>query len=217
MTELGSRVERRKQQTRQRMVSAGRTLLETEGLDGLSIQGVTAEADVALGTFYNHFAGKEALIEEIVTEDDLRDLAAAKALTGTNCAPMRHLTALVAVTVSSGLVDSRWAAAVSNLSRHRHWPGVLLRSAIRDILSLDSESCETGERNDTADKLDLLAEVISEILSGSLRAISEQPSLATTDIIVRHAVYTSLLVAGVDRCACEAESEWALELPIDLR
>ena len=69
------------------MVEAGRVLLVAKGLDGLSSQGVTTETDVALGTFYHHFAGKETLIEETVSEDDRRNSAAAAALADPPQAP----------------------------------------------------------------------------------------------------------------------------------
>jgi AcrR family transcriptional regulator len=117
VTQRWSRVERHKKETRQRMVEAGRVLLVAEGLDGLSSQGVTTETDVALGTFYHHFAGKETLIEEIVSEDDRRNSAAAAALADPPQSPVRALTSLVtATTITAALVDDSWtttAAAVT--------------------------------------------------------------------------------------------------------
>lgn len=53
-----SRQERRKERTRDSIVEAARELLIAEGPD-VSIQAITDRADVAIGSFYNHFEGKQ--------------------------------------------------------------------------------------------------------------------------------------------------------------
>ncbi len=50
-------------------------LITERGVAGLRIQEITERADVALGSFYNHFSTKEELVEAVVTES-LTDLAA---------------------------------------------------------------------------------------------------------------------------------------------
>lgn len=66
------RVERRKARTRQALVDAGRALLARKGDLGFSVQEVTDEADVGLGSFYNHFEDKQQLmraaVEDVLTE-----------------------------------------------------------------------------------------------------------------------------------------------------
>ena len=55
-----SRVDRRKQRTRNALLQAARRLL-AEGRTNVSIQEITDAADVGFGSFYNHFDSKDAL------------------------------------------------------------------------------------------------------------------------------------------------------------
>jgi AcrR family transcriptional regulator len=71
-----TRSDRQRERTRRKLLDAGRTLIAERGVAGLRIQEITARADVALGSFYNHFATKEALVEDVISES-LTDLAAA--------------------------------------------------------------------------------------------------------------------------------------------
>jgi AcrR family transcriptional regulator len=71
-----TRVERQRLRTRRLLLDAGRTLIAAKGVSGLRIQEVTEEADVALGSFYNYFQSKEALLEAVITES-LSDLTSA--------------------------------------------------------------------------------------------------------------------------------------------
>lgn len=71
----------RRARTRAALISAGRKLL-AEGRSVVSIQGITDEAGVGFGSFYNHFDSKEELFAESVADalDEwgaLRDFAVA--------------------------------------------------------------------------------------------------------------------------------------------
>jgi AcrR family transcriptional regulator len=61
------------------LIAAGRTLIGANGVGGLKIQDITAEADVGLGSFYNHFSSKEELVEAVVVES-LEELVDAEGL-----------------------------------------------------------------------------------------------------------------------------------------
>ena len=63
-----NRGERRKLRTRDALQRAARELIVERGVSGLRIQELTERADVALGSFYNHFESKEALVEAVVSE-----------------------------------------------------------------------------------------------------------------------------------------------------
>jgi AcrR family transcriptional regulator len=63
-----SRVERRKAQTRQKLVTAARAMLATDTAAQASIQGITDTADVGFGSFYNHFSSKAELFEAAVAD-----------------------------------------------------------------------------------------------------------------------------------------------------
>jgi AcrR family transcriptional regulator len=76
MATAPTRTDRRRAQTRQRLTDAARALIAEKGVDGLRISEITEGADVALGSFYNHFESKEELVEEVVA-DTIQALAEA--------------------------------------------------------------------------------------------------------------------------------------------
>ena len=63
-----TRSARRRARTRQRLTDAARALIAQKGVAGLRISEITERADVALGSFYNHFESKEELVEEVVSD-----------------------------------------------------------------------------------------------------------------------------------------------------
>ena len=63
-----SRLERRKAQTRAALVAAARDLLRTRDPAEVSIQEITAAADVGFGSFYNHFSAKQDLFDAAMDE-----------------------------------------------------------------------------------------------------------------------------------------------------
>jgi AcrR family transcriptional regulator len=66
--QVPTRRERRRAETRQRLIGAARELITEKGVAGLRISELAERADVGLGSFYNHFETKEALVEQVVTE-----------------------------------------------------------------------------------------------------------------------------------------------------
>lgn len=71
-----TRTQRQQLRTRRQLLDAGRSLIAAKGVSGLRVQEITELADVALGSFYNYFPSKDALVEAIITET-LSDLASA--------------------------------------------------------------------------------------------------------------------------------------------
>jgi AcrR family transcriptional regulator len=64
----GSRLERRKAQTRAALVGAARELLRSRDPAEVSIQEITDAADVGFGSFYNHFPAKQDLFDAAMDE-----------------------------------------------------------------------------------------------------------------------------------------------------
>ncbi|MCH5643347.1 MULTISPECIES: TetR/AcrR family transcriptional regulator [unclassified Gordonia (in: high G+C Gram-positive bacteria)] len=62
------------------LIAAGRKILERDGVAGLTVRAVAAEAGVAPMGVYNHFDGKEGLIDAVVT-DGFAEFASAIAAT----------------------------------------------------------------------------------------------------------------------------------------
>jgi AcrR family transcriptional regulator len=69
-----TRRERRRAQTRTELLAATRALLAEGGSSAVRISDVTARTDLALGSFYSHFASKEEAVEAAV-EEVIGDLA----------------------------------------------------------------------------------------------------------------------------------------------
>ena len=60
-----SRRERKKQETRQRLLQCSWRLFQERGCDDTTVEDITEAADVAKGTFFNYFSTKEAILDEI--------------------------------------------------------------------------------------------------------------------------------------------------------
>ena len=59
------RTDRRRTRTRAALLQAGQSLFAAQSVDAVSIDEIVLAADVAKGSFYNHFADKDALAREI--------------------------------------------------------------------------------------------------------------------------------------------------------
>jgi AcrR family transcriptional regulator len=66
LRESPTRGARRRARTRQKLTDAATVLISEKGVAGLRIQEITERADVALGSFYNHFDSKQELVEAVV-------------------------------------------------------------------------------------------------------------------------------------------------------
>ncbi|MDD3840789.1 MAG: TetR/AcrR family transcriptional regulator [Clostridia bacterium] len=67
-TEL-SRRERKKIESRARILKAARALFQHKGYDNTSIEEIAEKADVSKSTFFNYFATKESLLEGIAADE----------------------------------------------------------------------------------------------------------------------------------------------------
>lgn len=63
-----SRVERRKEETKLKIVTVAVGLFKEQGIDETTMEQVAEVADIAKGTLYNYFPSKEAIISEYVQQ-----------------------------------------------------------------------------------------------------------------------------------------------------
>ncbi len=61
-----SRRERKKRETRDRILSVAREMLATLGFEATTLEQIAEEADVSKATFYNYFPNKDALLRQIL-------------------------------------------------------------------------------------------------------------------------------------------------------
>jgi AcrR family transcriptional regulator len=63
-----NRAQRRRLRTRAAVLAAARELFASQGVGATTIQDITEAADVAKGSFYNHFDSKDAVLRAVVEE-----------------------------------------------------------------------------------------------------------------------------------------------------
>jgi AcrR family transcriptional regulator len=63
-----SRTERKKEETRKRIIAAAMDLFNKQGVDQTTVEQIAEEADINKGTIYNHFSAKEDIICEHVQQ-----------------------------------------------------------------------------------------------------------------------------------------------------
>jgi AcrR family transcriptional regulator len=66
-----SRRDRNKLRTKLRILEAARSLFTEKGVAGTTIEDLADVADIARATFFNYFASKSAVVDEILNEQDV--------------------------------------------------------------------------------------------------------------------------------------------------
>lgn len=67
------RFSRARMRTRQKLIDAAHRIIGRKGVEATTINDITEEADVGLGSFYNHFSSKEELVR-VVFADRVEEL-----------------------------------------------------------------------------------------------------------------------------------------------
>ena len=94
---------------KERILDAAVELFALHGYDGTSVAQVIAEAGVAKGGFYHHFASKEALLYEVYGDLITRQLAMMDEVVARRLAPTETLRAFIDVLVESTAASARQA------------------------------------------------------------------------------------------------------------
>jgi AcrR family transcriptional regulator len=105
-----TRTSRRTRETRRKLVDAGVVLLRRADYAAVPVAEITQLADVGLGTFYNHFAGKDELFDEAVQSVLNEQTERMSALGHADDSPVT--TAAIAMHVVLGLAQNDPAVAV---------------------------------------------------------------------------------------------------------
>ncbi len=99
---------RRRRETREKLLEAAFRLMAEQGSDGVTINEITEEADVGIGSFYNHFESKEAIYGAVLDQvfEEFGD--ALDALTATVTDPAEKISVCVRHTVLRARRDPLW-------------------------------------------------------------------------------------------------------------
>jgi len=72
----GTRQQRRREQTRARLIAAAKMLIAERGVGSVGLSEITEVADLGAGTFYNYFQSRDDIVEA-VAEESVESLGAA--------------------------------------------------------------------------------------------------------------------------------------------
>ena len=205
-----SRTQRRKQATRASLLAAGQQQVSTTGLSSLSIQTTTQLADVALGTFYNHFANKEELVDEIF-ERDLRRMEAAIAdLQRSADGPVQRTTAIAATCAWRAIREPGWARFAAELWSAGRWP----TSSLNTWVLLPELRDGSALRHFDVRDAELAASSARDVLGGLLRRYADSEGSVEDDELLGHAVRSVLRLFGATPEAIDAAIEWSAAHPL---
>jgi AcrR family transcriptional regulator len=98
--------------TRARLIEAARGLMAQKPIEATPIAEITEAADVAIGSFYNHFESREALVEAVVADTLEKHGASVDLATAAMKDPAEVLAASVRLTVRQVDSDPTWGRFV---------------------------------------------------------------------------------------------------------
>lgn len=188
------RVEKRKQATRLRLMEAAYALMAEKGSE-VSIQDITAAADVGFGTFYTYFASKDAiydaLVEEVLEASGKVVDAATRHLTD----PAERLSAGIQYTLLQAHADPLWGKFLSSsLMRPPSAASGLSKFFLRDV------SDGLAQQRFKVDDVPMSVVAVAGTIHAMLR-------------IERGELLTALSRLGLDKGADAAAADDELALP----
>jgi len=171
-----TRTSRRTRDTRRKLIEAGVVLLRRADYAAVPVAEITQLADVGLGTFYNHFAGKDELFDQAVQSvlDAQTDRMTALGRAGDS----PTTAAAIAMHVVLGLTESDPAVAVV-VARN----GLRLLDAEAALVPQARALVEAGQAAGSFAELDvdLALSLVGGSLLGGLHTWWSSPELVTPE------------------------------------
>lgn len=188
-SQSGSRVARRKEMTKRRLLEVARQLFSEKGIYWAKVEDITELADLGKGTFYKYFESKETIIR-VLLEEGLNDLLAEteRATRSTSSGP-KLLSAVISARVGFFL---------------SHPDYLLMFHQVRGFMQLQAEG---------AKELRAVYDAHIRRLAQLLRpAVGAAGSSRAKDVAIAVAAYTSglltyhVLFEGIDRVTRRRDS-----------
>lgn len=171
---------RRREQTRAKLVAATKTLIAQQGVDNTRIQEITDEADVGFGSFYNHFASKEAIVEAVLADTIAAQGAEVDAMTASLEDPAEVIAVAHRTFVRRARTDPDWAALLVRLELSHD----VLRQALGPLAARDIARGTAAGRLVVADPGTVLLQMGGALVA-VMRAVMD--GIAAEDADVFHA------------------------------
>jgi AcrR family transcriptional regulator len=185
-----SRVERKRQEARTRIVEAAAQLFRARGVDAVTIQEITAAADVGHGTFYLHFKTKtDVLLPIMVAEAAALDAKVQRHFPGPRD-PAEVLATSSRYIASVIVRDALWRWFL----RHSGVPGESMRAAFGRFSVRDFRAGLASGRFAAADPRTAATFCFGGYISVLLACIDAEDPQPMID----HAVETMLRVLGLN-------------------
>jgi AcrR family transcriptional regulator len=168
---------RRREETRARLLEAARVLFARQGVESTRINEITEEADVGFGSFYNHFDGKEAIVEIVLADAVAAQGAAVQALTADVDDPAEVIAVAHRYFVGLARTDPEWAWLLIRMDVSH---GVVLR-ALGPFAQRDLRRGIRAGRLQVADERTALRAAGGALLS-VMRAVLDRQAPRDADI-----------------------------------
>ena len=165
-----SRQDRRREDTRRRLMKAAYELLARRGFEGVFIQEITERADVGYGSFYNHFLSKEGIASAVIDAARLHIEQIHECLGGLSADFTEAFAIELRVMLHLCKTNERWGWFVINSILS----GQDLRFGVRDILKRGVDSGISNGAFKYGD-VEMAYEIIGGLLLlGTLKLVSEE-------------------------------------------
>lgn len=172
-TSLINRTERKKEETKLKILAAAMSLFNDQGIDATTMEQIAAKADIAKGTLYNYFPVKEAVITEYIhrsfAENRLRRIAQLHKLPDTRSRIMHVLSELMeGIRRQPDIFEKYLTFQVQNMLSLHHNDGI--KSGFDQ---LGSEIIILGQQNDEIRK-DIPLEILTSLFGFAFIEVAQQ-------------------------------------------
>lgn len=206
MPDQGStRTDRRRVRTRTALIGAGQRLFADRHIDGVTIDDIVAMADVAKGSFYNHFDGKESFadaIVELVQADCEREISSVNE--GITDAAVRIARAFAALIRYAQLHPDRYRALV-NLTKRQANIDAPINAGMRNDMELGIASGQFGAITVESGMLATFA-----LMSNSVDYLAITQGRSSPDTIALEMAFMLLRALGVGSAKAKSVAEAAV-------
>lgn len=95
--------------TRQKLVDAMRRIMVSQDPETATIAGITEEADVGFGSFYNHFESRQDILDAIYSTYSTEFVIISNAILIDETDVSRNISALARIVINKARIDRVWA------------------------------------------------------------------------------------------------------------
>lgn len=163
-----SRNDRRREQTRARLVDAATTLIARQGVERTRINEITELADVGFGSFYNYFESKDAIVNAVLSETAAAHAEAIVTATSAADDPAEVISVAHRHFVRLAVADPKLAAVAVELV----FTNRAIADSLRPFAREDLKRAAEAGRLDIPD-LEVALHATGGALQGTIRGVLE--------------------------------------------